>query len=299
MNNVTRYNIKQAARYDWGPELFGCKHFDEELNDAIRQFQRESGLQPDGMCGPSTYRRRFNDIESSGDFTKDHSIQEGDKFIIHNGNATEIFWDKVVLWTDAPGFKARSFRNLSGSEERKPKMFVTHWDVCLNSTYCQKVLNKRGLSVHFLIDNDGTIIQTLDTQHVGYHAGSRHNSSTIGVEVSSAHDLKWQSWYERNGFGPRPIVKNAKCHGRRLNDFLGFYDVQEQALAALWEATSHAANIPLELPRTKDTVDTAVQAGGFRGFVNHYHITNRKIDCAGLDNERIMSMAHEIRRKRQ
>ena len=55
--------------------------------------------------------------------------------------------------------------------DRKPTFFVNHWDVCLSADSCAKVLNKRGISVHFLIDNDGTIFQMLDTQHKAWHAG--------------------------------------------------------------------------------------------------------------------------------
>ena len=36
--------------------------------------------------------------------------------------------------------------------KRKIDLGITHWDVCLNSKSCQSVLNRRGASVHFLID---------------------------------------------------------------------------------------------------------------------------------------------------
>ena len=74
---------------------------------------------------------------------------------------------------------------------REPKLFVNHWDVCLNSKSCFKVLQNRGLSVHFLIDNDGTIYQTMDMQHIAFHAGN-HNDVSIGVEISNAYYPKYQ-----------------------------------------------------------------------------------------------------------
>ena len=187
---------------------------------------------------------------------------------------------------------------MSGKPERKQGMFITHWDVCLSSTSCQKVLNKRGLSVHFLIDNDGTIIQTLDMQHVGFHAGRTVNSKSVGVEVSCAYDIKWQPWYGRKGFGTRPIWEGT-VHGKKLMPFLGFYDHQVKALAALWEAVSWATGIPLELPETKETVDKKVRNGTFKGFANHYHITTGKIDCAGLKNEKVLEMAKWIRENKR
>ena len=253
------------------------------------------------MCGPGTYRRKFMEIDQDGAFVLSHTIQPGDKYIVHAGEATEIYWDKVTLWTDTLGdmFAAKHYTDMSGKPERKPNMFINHWDVCLNSSSCARVLNKRGLSVHYLLDNDGTIIQCMDTQHIGYHAGRTVNNTSIGIEISCAYDLKWQDWYKRKGFGARPIWSNQYVHGKRLNPFLGFYDVQLDALAALWEAVSFATGIPLELPKTAGTVDSEVRAGTFKGFANHYHITSKKIDCAGLENIVILKKAKAIREKRE
>jgi hypothetical protein len=295
MSRQSKYNREQAEKYGWSPEWFGCTDFNEELTEAIKRFQSRNRLSSDGMCGPSTYRKKFAEIEESGEFILSHSIISGDKYIVYNGEATEIFWPKVKLWTEDSYFEAKSYRDRGGLAPRAPNMFVTHWDVCLSSSSCQKVLNNRGLSVHFLIDNDGTIIQTLDMQHVAFHAGNV-NSKSIGVEVSTAYDMKWQNWYERKGFGPRPVITGARCHNNELPSFLGFYDVQVSALAALWEAVSWATGIPLELPEEKDSVDMLARSGTLKGFANHYHITSRKIDCAGLDNEKVLRMALDIRR---
>ena len=152
-------------------------------------------------------------------------------------------------------------------------------------------MDRRGISVHFLIDNDGTIYQTMDLQHIGWHAGSsRINAKSIGVEISNAFDLKWQSWYKKYGFGERPIVTDAHVHGRKLRDHLGFYPVQIEALQALWKAVHLACGIPLETPTgaAKDAYTADVSSGRFKGFVSHYHITKRKIDCGGLDIEKLL-----------
>ena len=233
------------------------------------------------MCGPGTYRVKYNEIESTGNFVLSHSIEDGDKYIVADGNAIEIYWDKVVLWTQDPSFAAKSYTDMGGKPERQVKMFVNHWDVCLSSSSCQNVLNNRGLSVQFLLDNDGTIIQTTDMQNICYHAGRTVNNVSVGVEVSDAYYLKYQDWYERNGFGPRPIWKDAQVHGKTLDPFLGFYEVQENALAALWEAVSYAYDIPLISPDNDHTVSSSVANGTFNGIVNHYNITSKKIDVGG------------------
>ena len=40
------------------------------------------------------------------------------------------------------------------------------------------------------------------------------------------------------------------------------------------------------------TISKKVKAGSFRGFVNHFHVTKGKIDCAGLD---IKNLLNEIK----
>tara|TARA_B100000085_G_C18487855_1_gene490040 strand:- start:650 stop:1165 length:516 start_codon:yes stop_codon:yes gene_type:complete len=151
------------------------------------------------------------------------------------------------------------------------------------------VLNKRGASVHFLIDNDGTIYQTLDLQHAAWHAGSaRTNRPSVGVEISNAYYPKYQDWYVKNGYGERPIKDGIWVHGTKLDPFLGFYPKQIEALKALWKAIHGATDIPYETPikqngntETKYVQDVAY--GSFSGFVSHYHVSKNKIDCAGLD----------------
>ena len=88
------------------------------------------------------------------------------------------------------------------------------------------------------------------------------------------------------------------CHGKLLPNFTGFYEKQIDALAALWEATSFACDIPLVLPKAANTVDRDCKQNKFEGFCNHYHLTSRKIDCAGLDNELVLQKAIKLRERR-
>ena len=97
-----------------------------------------------------------------------------------------------------------------------------------------------------------------------------------------------------NGFGSRPLVEDAKVHGRKLDPFLGFYPIQIQALKALWKAVHIGIGIPLDYPKLGDGalntgVDKDCERGKFRGFCNHYNFTRNKIDCAGLDLPALLS----------
>lgn len=290
------YNSSSASKLGWDPSWFGCDEFDHVLVKAVQKWQRENGLKADGLVGPATYRRVWTEREATiSDHTPDQNFYTmTDKHIIHNGNFIPIEWPKVVLWDETGGFKAKKgcYTDYSGKPDREPTMFVNHWDVCLSSASCARVLNKRGISVHFLIDNDGTIFQMLDTQHKAWHAGIPRyeggNNKGIGVEISNAYYPKYQSWYVKNGFGERPVQEHGWVHGKKLSPFLDFYPDQLAALKALWKACHIGVGIPLEYPKNKlGHIETSVhkecERGTFKGVCNHYNFIKTKIDCAGLD----------------
>ena len=287
------YNSASSKKLGWKPSWFGCQYFDHELISAVKKWQRENGLKADGLVGPMTHRRIWTERQSNiSDYApKIVSYKKGKKSIVHNGNFIPIEWDKVILWDERDGLKADpgNYYDYGGEEDRKPTHFVNHWDVCLSAESCVRVLSKRGISVHFCIDNDGTIYQILDTQHGAWHAGNTHgNKKGIGVEISNGYYLKYQSWYTARGFGPRPVQEHAYVHGNTLDPFLDFYPAQIEALKALWKAIHIGHDIPLEYPKNahghvETGVHKGVEKGQFSGFCNHYNFTKNKIDCAGLD----------------
>ncbi len=293
------YNQSSADKLGWDPSWFGEKYNDEDLVKAVKRWQKDKGLTQDGLVGPMTYRRIWTEREaeisdykpSSPLYSRVSNRCDDQKHIVHNGKFLEIDWPDVVLWDEPNGLKIKSgnYYDYSGEEDREPTMFVNHWDVCLSAESCAKVLNRRGISVHFCIDNDGTIYQLLDTQHGAWHCSNgKGNKKSVGVEVSNGYYTKYQSWYEKNGFGPRPVQENAWVHDRKLDPFLDFYPAQIKALQALWAAIHKGLDIPLEYPKnSKGHVDIGVNRSctraTFKGFCNHYNFTRGKIDCAGLD----------------
>ena len=288
------YNKASAKKLLWNPTWFGAKAdtYDEKLIEAIVDWQKERDLSGDGLVGPSTFRRMWTERESTiSEFGPRICLPEGDSTIVHNGRHFPIEWDRVVLWDESIGARSipGNYTSYAGKADRKPNHFVNHWDACLSAKSCASVLNRRGISIHYLIDNDGTIYQMLDTQHGAWHAGHKYgNRQGIGVEISNAYYTKYQETYARRGYGERPIIEDAKVHGRTLDPFTGFYPVQLEALKALWKAVHLACDIPLECPTNENgelitTVDRDCDKGRFDGFICHYHLTERKKDCAGLD----------------
>ena len=288
------YNEGSAAKLGWTPDWFGCNDFDEDLIDAIVKFQKQHNLTADGLMGPTTYRRVYNDrVANLEDYQPKSMKNNRESFIVYNSDYLPIEWPRVRLFFEGDGYKlTKGFKKMT--QKRDPKFFVCHWDVCLSSETCFRVLKKRGISVHFAIDNDGTIYQFMDMNDVAYHAGSRKwNTASVGVEIANAFYPKYQDWYKRKGFGERPVIKDAMVHGKKLETHLGFYPVQLQALQALMKAVHKATGMPLKAPldrkgNTSTKVSKPVADGRFEGFVSHYHLTNRKIDCAGLDIKKLL-----------
>jgi len=284
----TRYNKKSALKYGWNPSWFGAKEFGEDLSTNIRNFQKKHSLTADGLCGPITFRVVYTEREAL----------EPDKLdgnhIICEDESVSIEWDKVVnLYADNNLALPKGFRKYK-KNKRKVKMIVTHFDVCLSAKSCKRVLQKKGISSHFAIDNDGTIYQMVDTQHEGWHAGNRKvNKAGIGVDISNAVYTKYQKWYRKKGFGPRPVLKNIKIHNGKVKECLGFYPVQIEAYKVLVKTLCKHYNIPLEMPLDSEgkvlrAVHKETKDGKFKGIVNHFHVTRGKWDTANLNWDEVL-----------
>jgi hypothetical protein len=295
------YNKASAAKLGWEPSWFGERYFDEKLVRAIKKWQKENNLTADGMCGPGTYRRVWTERQTNIDDYKPTNPNYSN-YIVYNGNFVPIEWEKVILWSESDGLAAQPghYYDYSGRPKRNIRLFVNHWDVCLNSKSCNDILNRSGISVQFLIDNDGTIYQTMDMQHGAWHAGSeRVNRASVGVEISNAFYPKYADWYVQNGYGERPMVDDAWVNGVKLDPFMGFYPEQIEAAKALWKAVASASNVKLktklnQFGKVSTKYEKEIVYGKFEGVISHYHCYKGKIDCAGLEiGDLIDEVIHE------
>lgn len=74
--------------------------------------------------------------------------------------------------------------------------FVIHYDACGLSQTCFDLLqDQRDLSVHFMLDLDGTIYQTLDVKERAWHA-TIANTRAIGIEIANV------GAYPETGYSP-------------------------------------------------------------------------------------------------
>jgi N-acetylmuramoyl-L-alanine amidase len=208
--------------------------------------------------------------------------------------------------------------------------FVLHFDVCGVSRTCFKVLHDhRGLSVHFMLDLDGTIYQTLDVKERAWHA-TTSNSRSVGIEIANMgayrnlEDSPLDKWYSRdtNGQTYITIPERLGDGGIRTPNFVGrparnepvvgevqgrtmlqydFTPEQYKALAHLTAALSQTLPlIKCDYPRdaegkliTRKLPDDQLQA--YQGVIGHYHIQTNKTDPGpALDWDQLINTAREL-----
>lgn len=190
--------------------------------------------------------------------------------------------------------------------------FVLHFDVCGISRTCFRVLqDERNLSVHFLLDVDGTLYQTLDLRDTAWHA-TKSNTRSIGIEIAQigaypAHTAwRLDAWYEEDEHGtqltfPARIVETGirtpnfvgrtarprRLIGRVQGETLQQYDFTPEQYTALVKLTSALCRefpkLRLEVPRDEHgfVLDRAMDPDAWRefaGILGHYHIQENKID---------------------
>jgi N-acetyl-anhydromuramyl-L-alanine amidase AmpD len=189
--------------------------------------------------------------------------------------------------------------------------FVIHYDVCGTSAQCFYILQDvRGLSVHFMLDIDGTIYQTLDLKERAWHAGTA-NDRSVGIEIANIgayRDMKvLDTWYQHDddgwpyitlpekmshpeirtaGFVGRPARKDVvtgEINGRELMQ----YDFTDEQYEALIKLTAGLARIfpklTLTVPRdengaVRSTALSDEEREAYSGLMGHWHVTTGKAD---------------------
>ena len=100
------YNEASSSKLGWKPDWFGGDDFDDDLVRKIKTWQKENDLKADGLCGPSTHRRIYNErVANLEEFKTSAHKSKDEAYIVHQGNFHKIDWPKVVLWSDEDGLK--------------------------------------------------------------------------------------------------------------------------------------------------------------------------------------------------
>ncbi len=190
--------------------------------------------------------------------------------------------------------------------------FVIHFDACGTSRRCFEVLHdRRGLSVHFLLDVDGTIYQTLDLKERAWHATTA-NTRSVGIEIAHigayppdrAEPLA--EWYSQDANGPRlTLPPRFGDGGVRTPGFVGRparpelvrgvvqgtelvqYDFTPEQYRALARLTATLCRVfprlRCDYPRGPDGAVVPHQLpeaelARFQGVLGHWHVQRNKVD---------------------
>ena len=212
------------------------------------------------------------------------------KYIVCNKNNIKIEWNNVLLWTDKEGFKMPE-THLKEQKERHPKQFVIHYDACARSKATFEVLKERGLSVHFLIDGDGTIFQLCDVSNICWHAKGV-NTTSVGVEICNPVFLKHNNVQEKLWGMKRQVINSCIVHGKEVGPILDFYPIQIQACKVLLKALNEGLNIKLQCPLGSDQtiLKTIIpEPDKYEGVLGHFNINLQKQDPSTFPIEQLIN----------
>jgi len=175
--------------------------------------------------------------------------------------------------------------------QRIVRQLVVHHDGVDSSETCFHVLHdEKGLSAHFLIDNDGVIYQTLDLADMAFHA-TGVNSASIGVEMCNRGLVSIDPNFYNTKSPTRKRAKPVLIHGESY-EMWEYTDEQYEALACL---SAHLLRIFPNLPSVAPEDESGVistkinQPQGFAGFLGHYHVTKDKWDPGCFDFGRLIT----------
>ncbi len=194
--------------------------------------------------------------------------------------------------------------------------FVYHYDVCGVSRQCFNILHDhRDLSVHFMLDVDGTIYQTLDLKERAWHA-TTSNSRSIGIEIANIgaynpndREGVLDQWYRKDPDGRTRVVLPAflaKNSGVRTPGFIArpirneavvgpiqgkeyrMYDLTPQQYQSLIKLTATICTVFPKIncdaprdPKTNEVIPHVLppeQLKNYQGVMGHYHIQTEKQD---------------------
>jgi hypothetical protein len=209
---------------------------------------------------------------------------------------------RVIKWDEPNGFNFISGNRYNKRNydlktlQSKIQNFAVHWSATYRAKHVFDGLNYRALSCNFIIDDDcddkdfATIYQCLPIVYAGYSQGNGFNDLGAGVEIAYQPDFWTEDRYDANDMlkWKVPPHKNtvAPIHGTKLKVHLPTVAQMNSLKRLIYGYCKLFPNVKPEFPKNKDgsyITTTLNYPFNYKGLVNHYHLTRRKVDCAGLD----------------
>lgn len=214
--------------------------------------------------------------------------------------------------------------------QRVVDQFVIHFDARGTSRTCFEILHdRRGLSVHFMLDLDGTIYQTMDLKESAWHA-TIANPRSIGIEIANigAHPRTdatvLDQWYAKDDAGRTHLtipggveaagLRDPKADLRPTRDepVVGViqgreliqYDYTPAQYEALIRLTATLCTLFPQIRRDypKDAAGALVPRKlddehlvSYQGILGHYHVQTNKVDPGpAFDWERLIDGSRRL-----
>lgn len=212
---------------------------------------------------------------------------------------------KIAKTISGKRYGSRTLKKLDfvGLQNVVTQFFLHHSGLYHSSTTFNVLHNERKLSVHFILDDDGTLYQTLDLVESAWHGG-KSNAFSVGIEIDSralankqpdAYDEYHQ---KKHNVLPRNKVKD-NIHG---NVILGYdyNDNQYNTLIKLGKklvevfpkmSKNIMGEVVADFPRGADgTIEKKMIKDPAKhcGFICHYNWSENKVDPISFDHERFL-----------
>jgi N-acetyl-anhydromuramyl-L-alanine amidase AmpD len=191
--------------------------------------------------------------------------------------------------------------------------FVIHFDASGTSRNCFRTLQDvRDLSIHFMLDLDGTIYQTLDLKERAWHA-TTSNSRSVGIEIANVGAFErseknpFAEWFTKEPDGRTRIKVPARFgeSGIRTPDFVARpvriepvrgiiqnqelvqFDFTPEQYDALIKLTATLCKVfpKIECDFPRDATGQLIphklpddELKRYQGLLGHYHIQTNKVD---------------------
>ena len=227
------------------------------------------------------------------------------------GESTKTFWEEdrktgksVKTTVSGKRYNKRSWKTLDlpGLQNIVTQFFIHHSGMYHSKDTFNVLHNERKLSVHFILDDNGTLYQTLDLVENAWHGG-KCNGFSVGIEVDSralatklptAYDAQHQSQY------------NVQPHKQILDKvqkmfIVGyeFTDAQYKTLICLGKVLTDvfpkmktSGLFVADFPRdSKGRIvrEALTNPKDHKGFICHYQTSENKIDPIAFDHCRFLS----------
>lgn len=232
----------------------------------------------------------FNGYDTSKKVIKVQNRKTGkeETTVISGVRYSRRSWRKKLTLKQLQGLVTQFFLHHDGLYRARDTFNVLH--------------NQRRLSVHFILDDDGTIYQTLDLKEKAWHGGG-NNPMSVGIEITSRANAKrfpdaYDEYHQKKyHVGPRKIRRD-NVQGMWINGF-EYNDKQYAALIRLAmgllkifpKMSGLGLKYSADFPRTstlKVVKSVLTYPKKHTGFMCHYNSTKSKWDPVSFDHDRFL-----------